>query len=128
MACRGIRGATTVEVNEREAILAATRELLGLLVERNGFRPEEVASAIFTTTVDVNAAFPAEAARQMGWNEVPLLCSHEIGVPGSLKGCIRILLHVNTDRSAREMVHVYIKEAKTLRGTPPEGYGSPAEG
>jgi chorismate mutase len=117
-----------VDVNEREAILAATRELLGLLVKRNSLRPEEVASAIFTTTVDVNAAFPAEAARQMGWSEVPLLCGHEIDVPGSLKGCIRILLHVNTDRSAQEMVHVYIKEAKTLRGTLPEGYGSPAEG
>lgn len=128
MACRGIRGATTVEVNEREAILAATGELLALMVERNHLHPEDVASAIFTTTVDLNAAFPAEAARQMGWTEVPLLCSHEIDVPGSLKGCIRILLHVNTDRTARDMFHVYIKAAKNLRGTPPEGYGSPAEG
>lgn len=128
MVCRGIRGATTVESNQREAILAATRELLALIVERNNLRPDDVASAIFTTTVDLNAAFPAEAARQMGWTEVPLLCGHEIDVPGSLKGCIRILLHVNTDLGAREMIHVYIKEAKNLRGTLPEGYSSPAEG
>ncbi|MBI2910667.1 MAG: chorismate mutase [Chloroflexi bacterium] len=128
MACRGIRGATTVEINEREAILGATRELLALLVEQNSLHPDDVASAIFTTTVDLNAAFPAEAARQLGWTEVPLLCGHEIDVPGSVKGCIRILLHVNTDRSAREINHVYIKEAKNLRGTPPEGYGSPIEG
>ncbi len=127
MACRGIRGATTVEVNEREAILAATQELLALIVERNNLQPDDVASAIFTTTVDLNAAFPAEAARQMGWTEVPLLCGHEIDVPGSLKGCIRILLHVNTARSARDVIHVSIKEARNLRGTPPEGYGSLAE-
>ncbi len=115
MYCRGIRGATTVERNDREEILTATTELLQLLVERNELQAEDVASATFTMTGDLNAEFPALAARFMGWTETALMCMSEIPVPGSLGKCIRILLHVNTDRSAAEIQHVYIKGAVNLR-------------
>ncbi len=111
MYCRGIRGATTVERNEREEILAATKELLELLIQQNELR----ASAIFTMTGDLDAEFPALAAREMGWTNVPLMCTREIPVPGSLGKCIRILLHVNTTRSAAEIRHVYIRGAVHLR-------------
>jgi chorismate mutase len=115
MYCRGIRGATTVEQNTREEILAATTELLQLLVERNDLHPEDIASAIFTVTEDLDAAFPALAARTMGWTEVALICTREIPVPGSLSKCIRILLHVNTTRSATEIQHAYLRGAIKLR-------------
>ena len=117
MYCRGIRGATTVERNDREAILAATTELLELLIERNELHPEDVASAIFTVTADLDAEFPAMAARYLGWTEVALMCAREIPVPQSLEKCIRILLHVNTTRSAAEMQHIYLKGAVNLRPT-----------
>jgi chorismate mutase len=115
MYCRGIRGATTVEHNDREEILAATIELLELLISQNGLRSEDVASAIFTVTEDLNAEFPALAARQLGWTDVALLCACEIPVPNSLGKCIRILLHVNTTHSAAEMQHVYVRGAVNLR-------------
>jgi chorismate mutase len=115
MYCRGIRGATTVEHNSREEILAATTELLQLLISRNELRAEDVASVIFTVTEDLNAEFPALAARYLGWTEVALICTREIPVPGSLGKCIRILLHVNTTRSAAEIQHVYIRGAVNLR-------------
>jgi chorismate mutase len=113
--CRGVRGATTVEENSREAILAATCELLTLMIEANGIQPDDVASTIFTTTPDLNAEFPAFAARQLGWHDVALLCGHEMAVPGALPRCIRILIHWNTERRADEIVHVYIKGAEDLR-------------
>ena len=113
---RGIRGATTVERNTREAILAATTELLRLLIEANDIQQDDVASAIFTTTPDLNAEFPAVAARQhFGWTQVALQCGHEMAVPGSLAMCLRILLHVNTDRRQEEVVHVYTRGAAALR-------------
>jgi len=115
MYCRGIRGATTVERNDREEILAATRELLQLLIEKNDLRKEDVASAIFSLTDDLDADFPALAARDLGWTEVALICMREIPVPNSLRKCIRILLHVNTERSANEIQHVYIRGAAALR-------------
>ena len=115
MHCRGIRGATTAEKNTAEAILAATRELLAIIVEANGLRVEDVASAIFTTTPDLTAAFPARAAREMGWRDVALLDAQEIPVPGSLERCIRVLIHWNTEKSAAEVQHVYLKEAQALR-------------
>jgi chorismate mutase len=115
MHCRGIRGATTVERNDREEILAATTELLELLISHNGLRAEDVASAIFTMTSDLDAEFPALAARKLGWSEVALLCTREIPVPGSLPRCIRVLLLVNTGRKAREIYHVYIRGAANLR-------------
>ncbi len=115
--CRGIRGATTVEHNTREEILAATRELLELLTEHNDLQAEDIVSVIFTVTADLDAAFPAIAARDLGWTETALLCAREIPVPNSLGNCIRVLLHVNTERSAAEIQHVYIREAVSLRPT-----------
>jgi chorismate mutase len=114
-ACRGVRGATTVEVDERETVLRATRELLALMIHLNDIHKEDVASAIFTTTPDVSSAFPATAARQLGWLDVPLMCSHEIDVAGSVGMCIRVLLHWNTDRPQPAIQHVYLKEAQRLR-------------
>ena len=115
MRCRGIRGATTVETNTREEILSATRELLQKLVEANELVLDDVASAYFTTTADINAEFPAIAARQLGWSQVPLLCGHEMRVPDSLDHCIRVLLHVNTEKKASEIAHIYLKGAIGLR-------------
>lgn len=115
MACRGVRGATTVAANTAEAILDGTRELLQLLIERNGIRPEDVASVIFTTTQDLNAEYPALAARQLGWHDVALMCGHEMSVPHGLKMCVRVLIHWNTARTAQEIQHVYIRGAVNLR-------------
>jgi chorismate mutase len=115
--CRGIRGATTVEYNDRQEILAATTELLQLLIERNDLHPDHIASVIFTVTDDLDAEFPAVAARSLGWTETALICAREIPVPGSLSKCIRVLLHVNTTRSAAEIQHVYLREAISLRLT-----------
>jgi chorismate mutase len=115
MPCRGVRGATTADSNASEDILQATRQLLALMVRQNEMQPEDVASAIFTTTPDLDAEFPALAARQLGWFDVALMCLHELDVPGSLRHCIRILLHWNTDKAADEVVHVYVKGAAHLR-------------
>lgn len=115
LVCRGVRGATTVTENSKEAILDATRELLYLIVRENSIQPADLASAYFTTTVDLNATYPALAARQLGWYDVALMCGHEMQVPGGLPNCIRVLLHWNTRRTAKEIVHVYIKGAKHLR-------------
>lgn len=116
MTVRGIRGAITVNANEREAILEGTRELLEAMVAANGVRADDIASAHFTTTPDLNAEFPAEATRRLeGWKHVPLLCGHEMNVPGSLAKCVRILLHVNTDTAPRDVRHVYLREARKLR-------------
>ena len=115
LACCGIRGATTVEANTAEDILEATTELLTALIRLNDLQSEDVASAIFTTTPDLTATFPALAARDLGWTEVPLLCAHEMDVPGALGHVVRILLHVNTARAAAEIRHVYLKGARELR-------------
>jgi chorismate mutase len=117
MAVRGIRGATSVAVDSKPEILAATRELLEELLRANQLTGhfDDIVSAIFTTTHDLVAAFPAEAARALGMSAVPLLCACEIPVPDSLPRCIRILLHVNTEKTQAEMVHVYLRDAKKLR-------------
>jgi len=116
MPVRGIRGATSVQENSAPEILEATRELLEEILARNELSEfDEIISAIFTTTPDLNVAFPAEAARELGMRHVPLLCASEIGVPQAMPRCIRILLHVNTDKHQREMVHVYLRDAKRLR-------------
>lgn len=115
LVCRGVRGATTVEVNTAEAILAATSELLQRLIQANEIEQENVASVLFTTTMDLNAAFPAVAARELGWTDIALLNAHEMAVPGALPRCIRILLHLNTPRSAREIRHIYLRDAIKLR-------------
>ena len=113
--CRGVRGATTVTENTKEAILEATREMMYIIIRANGMRPEDVASAYFTTTVDLDATYPALAARQLGWYDAALLCGHEMQVPDGLSMCIRVLIHWNTARSLSEIVHVYLREAKSLR-------------
>jgi len=115
MACRGVRGATIADANTSEDILKASLQLLALMIRQNGIRQEDVASAIFSTTMDLDAEFPALAARQLGWFHVPLLCGHELDVPGSIRRCIRVLLHWNTEKTADEIVHVYIKGAERLR-------------
>jgi chorismate mutase len=121
MALRGIRGATTVDANSKDAILQSTIELLSALIEANAIDAADVASAFFTTTPDLTAEFPALAARQhFGWSDVALMCGHEMNVPGSLSMCLRILLHVNTDRAQSEVKFVYLRGATALRSGPAE--------
>ena len=116
MPVRGIRGAITAEENTSAEILGATHELLTEILNRNNLQDfSEIVSAIFTTTPDLNACFPAEAARGIGMHQVPLLCASEIAVPTGMPRTIRILLHVNTDRPQAEMVHIYLRDAKKLR-------------
>ena len=115
MACRGVRGATTVEVDDRDEILLATRQLLALMIRQNGIETSDLASAIFTVTKDLSSEFPALAARQLGWLEVPLMCGYEITVEGALPRCIRVLLHWNTEKSQSEIQHFYLHDAVKLR-------------
>jgi len=115
MNCRGIRGATGVEVNEAGVLIAATRELLERIVAANGLSVEDVASVIFTATPDLDAAYPARAAREMGWVHTPLLCVQEMAVAGSLPRCIRVLVHWNTDLPPERIRHVYLGGARALR-------------
>lgn len=115
LVCRGVRGAITADANTEEAILAATRELLGALADQNGILPADIAGIWFTTTPDLTAAFPAKAARQIGWTDVAMLGAHEIDVPGALPRCIRVLLLWNTLRPPEAIHHVYLREARRLR-------------
>jgi chorismate mutase len=116
MPIRGIRGATTVSADEPDLILQATRELLEEIIEENeGMQPEDVASAIFTVTDDLVSTFPAQAAREMGWSLVPMLCAREIPVSNSLSHVIRVLVHWNTDVPQSGITHVYLREAVKLR-------------
>jgi chorismate mutase len=116
MAIRGIRGATTVTADEPDLILEATRELLEAILSVNeSMKPEDVGSALFTVTDDLASTFPAQAARQMGWGLVPMMCAREIPVPGSLRRVIRVLVHWNTEMSQNEITHVYLRDAVKLR-------------
>jgi chorismate mutase len=115
MFVRAVRGATTVENNDAIEILEATRELLNLIVEKNNITQDDAISIIFTVTDDLNATFPAIAARQIGWTSVALMCTNEINVPGSLEKCLRILIHINTEKRNDEIKHVYLRGAKVLR-------------
>ena len=116
MPIRGIRGATTVHADEPELILEATRELLEAILDANeGMKPDDVGSALFTVTDDLASTFPAQAARQMGWGLVPMMCAREIPVPGSLRRVIRVLVHWNTELPQREITHIYLKDAVKLR-------------
>jgi len=114
-ACRGIRGATTVTLNQREAILEATGELLEQIIAANGVREADVASVIFSVTPDLDAVYPAVAARRLGWTHTALLCQQEMAIAGSLPRCIRVLVHWNTDRPIDEIQHIYLREAQALR-------------
>jgi len=116
--CRGIRGATTVAANDREEMLSATRELLERIVARNEVEVEEIAAVYFTVSDDLDAEYPALAARQLGWTETALLCAREIPVSRqTVRRCIRVLMLVNTALSQREIRHVYLREAVALRPT-----------
>ncbi len=113
--CRGIRGATTADADTAEAILSATAELLTRIVEANDVDSRDVASVQFTVTPDLTAAFPARAARDLGWRRVPLLDAQEMAVPGSLPMCVRVLVHWNTPKLQEEIHHVYLRGAAALR-------------
>ena len=115
MSCRGVRGATSVEENNRHAIIAATRELLERMIAANGIMIEDIASVIFTTTNDLDAAYPARAAREMGWTEIPLSCVQEMTVVGGLSRCVRVLLLWNTETPMHAINHVYLRRASILR-------------
>lgn len=115
MVTRGIRGATTVAENSKKKIIEATRELLSQIVKENQLDIEGIASILFSTTPGLNAEFPAVAARELGWNDVALLCMQEIDVPGSLRNCIRVLVHANVEASQKEIKHIYLREAVNLR-------------
>ncbi|MCA9968629.1 MAG: chorismate mutase [Anaerolineales bacterium] len=116
MRVRGVRGAISVARNEAAAIGAATKELLQGILEANpALDPADVASAFFTVTDDLNATYPALAARELGWHTVPLLCAREIPVPGALPRCVRVLIHWNTDLAQTAVRHVYLGEAVRLR-------------
>jgi chorismate mutase len=116
MAIRGIRGATTVAADDPNLILEATRELLeAILCANKSMKPEDVGSALFTVTDDLASTFPAQAARQMGWGLVPMMCAREIPVPGSLPRAIRVLVNWNTEISQNEITHVYLRDAVKLR-------------
>jgi len=112
---RAIRGATTVVRDDAELIRTATRELLEQIIARNALESSDVISVIFTVTADLTSEFPAHAARALGWLDVPLLCTMEIPVPGALPRCIRVLLHIETDRVRDEIGHVYLHGARSLR-------------
>lgn len=115
MSTRGVRGAITVSANNRDEIISNTSELLKELVEINNIKLEDIASAIFSVTEDIDAEFPAVAARQLGWIYTPLMCTQEIPVKGSLPLCVRVLLTINSDMKQDEIKHVYLKEAIKLR-------------
>ena len=115
LTCRGIRGATTAEENTDQAIYSATRELLTQLIEANEIEEENVAAVYFTVTTDLNAGFPAAAARQLGWNSTALMCATEIPVPGSLSRCIRVLVLYNTQKAQRDIANIYLNGTDVLR-------------
>lgn len=113
--CRGVRGATTADTNTRDDVLQETRRLLAMMIRSNEIEAQDVGSAIFSVTGDLDAEFPALAARQFGWMDVPLLCTNEIQVADALGHCIRILIHWNTAKPQDEIQHIYLKEAVSLR-------------
>ncbi|MBN2058649.1 MAG: chorismate mutase [Candidatus Saganbacteria bacterium] len=115
MTTRGIRGAITVSKNDRDEILSATKELLLKIRADNFLDLPDIAAVIFTVTQDLDAEFPAVAARELGWNDTPLLCNLEIAVPGSLARCIRVLLLVDSDKPQKDIKHIYLREAVNLR-------------
>ena len=124
MQCRGIRGAITVSVNNKESILAATVELLSEMAQVNKIEIEDISAIFFTTTPDLNAEFPASATRELGWpSNLAMLCGHEMNVPNDLPRCLRILMLVNTERGPDEIAHIYLGEAKKLKNKTPLSIG-----
>jgi len=122
--CRGIRGAIVVPINNRESIIAATKELLKEMVQANNTKFDDIAAILFTTTPDLNAEFPAVATRELGWpSNLALLCGHEMSVSNALPHCLRVLMLVNTEKGYEEIIHVYIGEAKKLKDNPSQSIG-----
>lgn len=117
---RAVRGATTVERDEREHVLERTRELVLEILERNGLTEDDLVSLVFTATADLTSAFPAEAAREAGITHVPLLCAQELEVQGAIARCVRVLVHAHTTRSRDALRHVYLHDARQLRTDLPE--------
>ena len=115
MKVRGVRGATTSDSNSREDFLLAAHDLITGIIETNEIVVDDVASILFSTTADLNAEFPAVAARNLGFTNTALECLVEMNVPGSLARCIRVLMHVNSDKQQKEIRHIYLKNAKSLR-------------
>jgi chorismate mutase len=115
MSVRAIRGAITVENNDATQIISSTADLLNKIVKRNNINVDDIISVFFTTTNELDAAYPAIAARQIGWTSIALMCSNEMHVPGSLEKCIRVLIHINSDKSNSELKHVYLEGAEVLR-------------
>ena len=115
MAVRAVRGAIQVDEDDRQQVLDATTELLQALLERNALTQEDLISVVFTATPDLTSEFPAYAARQMGFVDVPLLCASEIDVPGAMPRVLRVLAHVETDRPRSEVSHVFLRGAAALR-------------
>jgi chorismate mutase len=120
--CRGVRGATFVAEDTPEAILAATRELLAAIAKANAIATEDIASAFFTSTADLRSAFPARAARELGWTDVPLLGATEVDKPGAPPRCIRVLLHWNTSRRQDQIIHVYLRGSDAMRAQDPPSH------
>ena len=115
MRCLGIRGASTVEHNTKESIITASKELLQQMVAANDMDVDDIAGVWFTTTADLNAEFPALAARELGWTKTALLCGHEMNVPGRLPRCLRVMMLVNTEKKNDAIVHVYLRGTEVLR-------------
>ena len=116
MMMRGIRGAITVSADHPDEILKETRKLVMEMAEKNEVEPDQVASVVISTTTDISSAFPAKAVRTIeNWTYVPVMCTHEMDVPGSMPLCIRVMMHANTEKSQREINHIYMNEAVNLR-------------
>ena len=115
MFVRAIRGAVTVQENSAPEIIEETGRLLRAIVEKNEIKKEDIISIFFTVTKDLDAAFPAVAARKLGWTDIALMCANEMNVPGSLEKCIRVLMHINTEKDNSQIKHVYLNGAKVLR-------------
>ncbi len=117
---RAIRGATTVETDTHESVIARTQELVHAVVERNGLEQDDIISILFTATEDIRSAFPAEAAREAGFTLVPLMCARELDIEDGIERCIRIMMHVTTERAAEDLRHPYLHGARQLRTDLPE--------
>lgn len=115
MVCRGIRGAITVEINTEDAILQATRQLLEKIILTNQLAIEDIAGIYFTATPDLDTAYPARAARELGWTDTAMMCAQEMSVTGSLAHCIRVLILWNTHVSSKDIKHIYLGDARSLR-------------
>jgi len=115
LSVRAVRGAVTVDNNSSEDVMNETIKLLSRMIDDNVINKDDIISIIFSTTHDINAAFPAAAARKMGWTDIPLMCTNEMDVPGSLPKCIRILMHINSDKTNAQLRHIYMKDARKLR-------------